>query len=44
MESGKRKMKRKNGKWRVESEEQRLENEKIKWEIENGKLMLLFLD
>ena len=42
MESGKRKMK--NVKWRAESEEQRLKNEKIKWEIENGKLIFLFLD
>ena len=44
MESGKSKKKMKNVKWRAESEEQRLENEKIKWEIENGKLMFLFLD
>ena len=32
----------KNGKWRVENGEQRMENGRIKWEIENGKLMFFF--
>ena len=32
------------GEWRIEIGEWRMENGRIKWEIENGKLMVFFLD
>ena len=47
MENGKRKIKNsktENGGWRMENRDWRMENGRIKWEIENGKLLFFFLD
>ena len=30
------------GEWRIENRDWRMENGRIKWEIENGKLMVFF--